>query len=206
MDEVVRDEVGAGSQQIVILGAGFDTRAYRLRDLLDGVGVFEVDHPITSQLKRERVRKVFGELPGHVSYVEIDFETQDLGEVLDAAGYDRSARTVFVWSGVTPYITGEAVRATLGFVADCSGPGSAIVFDYIFREFLEGDDGYYGAANLRKAVARQGEPFQCGVPEGGIEAFVNEAGLELSQEWQPGDFELGGRTYECGGIALARKR
>ena len=82
MDDMVRDEVAAGATQLVILGAGFDSRAYRFRELLDGVGVFEVDHPVTSRLKRERLRKIFGELPSHVGYVEVDFETDDLGERL----------------------------------------------------------------------------------------------------------------------------
>jgi methyltransferase (TIGR00027 family) len=205
MDEVLQNCINEGAEQLVILGAGFDTRPYRFRDRLGGVRVFEVDHPITSQLKRERVRKLFGELPAHVSYVEIDFETESLADKLASAGYLDGERSIFIWSGVTPYITEEAVAATLRFVAERSGAGSTIVFDYIFREFLDGDDGYYGAANLRKGVARQGEPFRFGVPEGEIEAFVNEHGLEVARSLTAGDFELGGRTYECGGICVARR-
>ena len=205
MDDVMRAEVTAGAGQLVILGAGFDSRPYRFRELLRGVAVFEVDHPATSRLKRERVRRIFGDLPSHVRYVEVDFETDDLGERLEAAGYDATRRTLFVWSGVAPYISAEAVGAVLAFVGQRSGAGSAIVFDYIFSEFLEGDDGYYGAAQLRKSVERQGEPFRSGVPEGEIGRFVEEHGLVLSESLLADDVpDLGGRIIDCGGICVAR--
>ena len=206
MDDVMRDELAAGAGQLVILGAGFDSRAYRFRELLEGVGVFEVDHPATSRLKRERLRKIFGELPSHVRYVEVDFETDDLGERLAEAGYDDTGRTLFLWSGVAPYISDDAVGAVLSFVGARSGAGSAIVFDYVFREFLDGDDGFYGAAQLRKSVERQGEPFRSGVPKGAIGSFVEEHGLALSQSLLADDVtDLGGPMIDCGGICVARK-
>ena len=205
MDDVLRDEVGLGARQLVLLGAGYDSRAYRFADLLDDVGVFEVDHPVSSRLKRERVRKAFGSLPDDVSYVEIDFESQDLAEILAGAGYDEGARTLFIWSGVAPYISEDAVVSVLDFVREGSGPGSIIVFDYIYREFLDGDDSYFGAKQLRRAVEGQGEPFRSGIPAGGLEAFVGERGLELARAVTAADFpDLAGQSYDCGGICVAR--
>jgi methyltransferase (TIGR00027 family) len=216
MDEVVVDELAAGATQLVILGAGFDTRGYRFADKLDGAAVFEVDHPVTSGVKRERVRKAFGQLPPHVNYVAVDFENEDMAERLAESGYDAGARTVFVWSGVSMYITGDAVAGVLAFVRDRSGPASVIVFDYIFREFLEGADHYFGAPELRKTVERQGEPFRFGIPEGGAQAFVEEHGLELERHHTAADMperylkdasgQVAGRTYECGGLCVARRR
>lgn len=215
MDEVVLEELAAGADQLVILGAGFDSRAYRFREELEGKGAFEVDHPTTSRLKRERVTGIFGELPEHVGYVAVDFEHDDLAECLRESGFDDRARTIFVWSGVSMYITEEAVRGVLDFVREHSGPGSAIVFDYIFREFLEGDDTYFGASQLRRLVERQGEPFRFGVPEGEIGEFLDQHGLVLERHHTASDMperylvdssgKIAGRTYECGGLCVARR-
>lgn len=215
MDEIVLEELAGGAAQLVILGAGFDSRGYRFREQLEGKGVFEVDHPATSSLKRERVRAIFGELPEHVSYVAVDFEQDELAERLVKAGFDESARTIFVWSGVSMYITEEAVSGVLRFVREHSGSGSAIVFDYIFREFLEGDDSSYGAAQLRRVVERQGEPFRFGVPEGEIGAFLTRHGFALERHHTAAEMperyladssgQIAGRTYECGGICVARR-
>ena len=113
------------------------------------------------------------------------------------------------------YITGQAVDGVLRFVTECSGPGSAIVFDYVFREFVDGDDSYFGAAELRKAVDRQGEPFQFGVPEGQIEPFLAAHGLRLERHHTHEDIperfltgsdgQVVGRTYGCGGLCVARR-
>ena len=215
MDEVLIDELEAGCRQVVILGAGFDSRAHRFADRLAGVAVFEVDHPVTSALKRERVRAIFGDLPAHVNYVTVDFETQDMAERLADCGYDEGLRTLFIWSGVSMYITADAVEGVLRFVSERSGSGSAIAFDYIYREFLEGDDSYYGAAELRRAVERQGEPFRFGIPECQAEAFVAAHGLELERHHTAQDMperfltgrdgRIAGRIYECGGLCVARR-
>ena len=214
MDEVLLREVADGARQVVILGAGYDTRAYRFRDQLAGIPIFEVDHPITSARKRDRVRRALGELPSEVSYVTVDFEREGLGDRLEAAGYDPAARTVLLWSGVTMYITADAVAGVLGFVRERSGPGSAIVFDYVYRELLEGQDGYHGARQLRRYVERQGEPFRFGIPEGDVERFLAGHGLECSTDMTPEEFarrylsdssgRVRGRPYGGGGLTVGR--
>jgi methyltransferase (TIGR00027 family) len=117
-----------GATQLVILGAGYDGRAWRMSELA-GVRVFEVDHPATQSQKRARV----AELPtpnGIVSFVSIDFERESLDSVLDRAGHDRSAPTCWIWEGVVMYLTRDAMHATLAHVASRSARGSTLIVNY----------------------------------------------------------------------------
>jgi methyltransferase (TIGR00027 family) len=128
IDSAVRDAIAGGDTQVVILGAGYDGRAWRMAELT-GVKVFEVDHPATQTEKRARV----AELPaanGIVSFVAIDFEKESLDSVLDRAGHDRSAPTCWIWEGVVMYLTREAMRATLAGVGGRSAPGSTLIVNY----------------------------------------------------------------------------
>jgi len=136
IDTAVRDAIAGGATQLVILGAGYDGRAWRLSELA-GVKVFEVDHPATQGEKRARVAK----LPpptGTVSFVSIDFEREALGTVLDRAGHDPSSPTCWIWEGVVMYLTREAMRATLAGIGDRSARGSTLIVNYhsVHRRFL----------------------------------------------------------------------
>jgi methyltransferase (TIGR00027 family) len=213
MDAVLLDEVAAGARQVVILGAGFDTRPYRFADELADVAVFEVDHPITAAVKRQRVAAALGRPPRNVRYVKVDFETQDLRARLAADGFDAGTRTVTVWSGVCMYLDPAAVDATLTWAASLAA-GSAIVFDHLNREVLDGDHEPYGAKELLRLVRRTGEPLRFGVPRGTIGDFLAVRGLELVHDLRAeeakrryatrSDGRIAGRGYEFGGIALAR--
>jgi methyltransferase (TIGR00027 family) len=128
IDAAVRDAIAEGVKQLVILGAGYDGRAWRLPELA-GVKVFEVDHPATQGDKRARVR----ELPpaaGIVAFVPVDFERDALGDALERAGHDRSSPTCWIWEGVVMYLTRDAMCATLGAVAERSAPGSTLIINY----------------------------------------------------------------------------
>ena len=136
IDTAVRDAIAGGATQLVILGAGYDGRAWRLNELA-GVKVFEVDHPATQGEKRTRV----ADLPpatGTVSFVPIDFEREALGTVLDRAGHDRSSPSCWIWEGVVMYLTREAMRSTLAGIADRSALGSTLILNYhsAHRRFL----------------------------------------------------------------------
>ena len=128
IDAAVRDAIAEGATQLVILGAGYDGRAWRLPELA-GVKVFEVDHPATQGDKRARV----AELPppaGIVTFVPVNFERDALGDALERAGHDRSAPTCWIWEGVVMYLTRDAMRGTLAAVAQRSAPGSTLIVNY----------------------------------------------------------------------------
>lgn len=189
MDAALSDELDAGLEQLVILGAGFDTRAYRFANRLSAMRVFELDHPVTAALKQARVRKVFRSLPEQVTYISADLEHEDLSAALRRAGYRTDARTLFIWSGVSFYLSEEAVHSVLAFVGACSKPGSSIVFDYHYQGFTDGTRDYYGSRAGRRRVEELGEPCIFGIAEGGVSTLLRQHGLELISDVGPAELE-----------------
>jgi methyltransferase (TIGR00027 family) len=117
-----------GVRQLVVLGAGLDTYAYR-KSLPDGLKIFEVDHPATQAFKRERLAAAHIDLPSALSYVPVDFERDTCGDRLSEAGFDPNARTFVTWLGVIPYLTQQAIWSTLTYISKLPG-GAEVVFDY----------------------------------------------------------------------------
>lgn len=115
-------------RQLVVLGAGLDTFAYR-SPFRERLRVFEVDHPATQAWKRQRLAEAGIALPGWLTFAPINFETQSLPDVLAKAGFDSNDETFFIWLGVVPYLTEDAIFTTLQFVAGLHG-GMHVVFDY----------------------------------------------------------------------------
>ncbi len=170
-DVMVR-ELRDGADQIVVLGAGFDTRAYRMPDAAH-VPVFEVDHPVTQAAKREALRGVVDPLPGNVHFVGVDFDNDDLGERLRAAGYDENKRTLFVWQGVIVYLTREGADRTLEFIAKHSAPGSAVVFDSMDSAAMAGGASW----GLRLFTSAMGEKISFGIGLGEIVPWLESRGF-----------------------------
>lgn len=128
IDESVRSAIASGATQLVILGAGYDGRAWRMPELKD-VKVFEVDHPATQSDKRARV----AQLPtsnANVTFVPINFERESLNAVLQRAGHDASSPTCWIWEGVVMYLTMDAMRSTLRDIAKRSAPNSTLIVNY----------------------------------------------------------------------------
>jgi len=177
IDDALQACLDDGLEQLVILGAGFDSRAYRFEQLKRGVRVFEVDHPATQEAKLRKLAAIFGAAPDHVTYVPIDFNQQSLAQRLFDSGYDERLKTLFIWQGVTPYLTPDAVDDTLRFVAEHSGPGSSIVFDYMYPSLLAGAPRHGEIRNMRRYRWLSGEQLAFGIPEGTVTAFLEERGF-----------------------------
>ncbi len=175
-----------GIRQLVILGAGYDTRAYRFDELKGNIKVYELDFPATQSIKMERVRKILGSLPQDVIYVSIDFEKDSLDAKLMEHGYDRNLKTLFIWEGVTYYLTPQAIDNTLAFIAGNSGEGSSVIFDYAFQSLLDGTSELKQLNLLLKAYERVGtvitsEHFLSGFREGTVENFLLERGFSVKE-------------------------
>jgi methyltransferase (TIGR00027 family) len=180
IDEHLLRALDQGATQVVILGAGFDTRGYRFQEQLRGKRLFEVDHHGTQEFKKRRVAEVLGNAPDHVTYVEIDFQKDKLADVLHRAGYQRSAQTFFVWEGVCMYLKEEAVRETLRFVAAESAPGSLLVLDYACQATLDVMNRFPNHPAHRFST-NWGEPWFFGVPDKREREFFRECGLEMRE-------------------------
>ena len=186
-DDFVNKFIEEELEQLVILGAGYDTRAYRIEGLRRKVRVFEVDHPGTQSMKKEKIKDLFGSLPDHVVYIPVDFETEDFAQHLLAHGYERSKKTVFIMEGLIYYLPPEAVDEILSFIAKNSGVGSAIIFDYVHESSVNRTNGICGVQctacdqtaikNATKEMAQQGEPYKFGIKEGVLEGFLAQRGF-----------------------------
>jgi methyltransferase (TIGR00027 family) len=187
IDEYLNKCIDDGLEQLIILGAGYDSRAYRIERLRGKVTVFEVDHPATQKPKIEKVKKILDPLPSNVVYVPIDFNKETLPQRMFQSGYDKDKKSLFIWEGVTPYLTAEAVDETLHFVARNSGAGSSILFSYIIKSVVDGTCELEGVREIRKAFSRggiadfssnRGDRLMFGIEEGTIEAFLSERGFQ----------------------------
>ena len=136
-DDALLSEAADGIQQVVILGAGYDSRAIRFANELKGVRVFEVDHPGTQARKMSILLRSNIEVPKNVQYVPVDFNRDALEAELVKKGFSRSRRTLFLWEGVSYYLQKPVVAGVLRFAASCA-PGSSIVFDYALRDVRRG--------------------------------------------------------------------
>ena len=175
----------SGVRQVVVLGAGLDTYAYRA-SLPGGVRVFEVDHPATQAWKRQRLAEVGISIPQHLTYAPVDFERDSLAEGLGSVDFDSAQQTFFTWLGVVPYLTPEAVFSTLGFIARLPG-GAQVVLDYSNPSQPTADDAEATAARERLAarVASFGEPFRCFFETNELHAKLEGLGFSEIEDLGP---------------------
>ncbi len=177
IDDYLKTRMADGIEQLVILGAGYDARAYRFEELKNNVGIFEVDHPETQKIKKEKLKKIFGRLPGHVTFVPVRFNSQRLSDRLYKSGYVMGLKTLFILEGVSYYITAGAMDDTLSFVADNSSRGSSIIFDYFPPSVVNGSSELKEAGELRKFLAKVDEEFQFGIEPDEIEEYLTQRGF-----------------------------
>jgi methyltransferase (TIGR00027 family) len=184
VDDKVLDAVNNGVSTVVILGAGLDTRAYRLP--IPDVRVYEVDQPINLDLKRARLTALFGAVPAHVTQVPIDFQTEDLASALAAAGYQSDRPTVFVWEGVTPYLTETAIDTTCRFLSTAV-TGSRLVFTYFRQDFVAGKEFYGAEAAYRDYVVKRGL-WRFGLAPEAVGEFLARYGWRVTDHVGPKEY------------------
>ncbi len=192
LDEAL-DDIDA----VVILGAGLDTRAYRLTRRVR-IPVFEVDLPVNIARKAKTVRRVLGELPLSVRLVALDFEHDDLLTALAEHGYRTDYRVFFICEGVTQYLTEHAVRRVLEGLR-AAAPGSRMVFTYVRRDFIDGAN-RYGARTLYRSVRQRRQLWHFGLAPEEVTGFIAEYGWRLVE--QAGPDELVQRYVQPTGRAL----
>ena len=146
-----------GIRQLVVLGAGLDTFAYR-HPLAHRLRIFEVDHPATQAWKRRRLRESGITIPQSLVFVPVDFERDALSSSLETAGFDPDQRTFFIWLGVVPYLSGDTVISTLTSIAKLPG-GAEVVFDYSNPLGALSSERHAIHKRLAERVAAVGEPF-----------------------------------------------
>lgn len=169
-----------GASQVVLLGAGFDSRAYRISGA-EHARFFEVDHPNTSAIKRAYIRRLFGRLPEHISYVSVNFQQDSLRNSLERSGFDPQSSTIVIWEGVSNYLTEEAVRKTLTFVGGL-GMGTTLIFTYVDRQVLDTPTQFTGGSEVQRLIAKLEEPWTFGIRPTEAPDFFRQCGLYIDSD------------------------
>lgn len=184
-DDKVAEAIDLGIQQLVILGAGLDTRAYRLTAPAK-VPAFEVDLPANITYKRDRLLKLFGGLPEHVTLIPVDFQTDDLAGALASNGFRADAQTMFVWEAVTQYLTEDGFRRTLRFLSKAAA-GSRLIFTYVREDFLAGVN-FYGAEQIHRDMKTKYDVWHFGIKPENVDGLLREYGWAEREQVGPREY------------------
>jgi methyltransferase (TIGR00027 family) len=184
-EDALAGAIARGLRQLVVLGAGLDTYAYR-NAAGEGLRIFEVDHPATQAWKRERLADAGIPVPGNLTFAPVDFERDALADGLAAAGFDPTATAFFTWLGVVPYLTQSAVFATLESIATLPG-GAHVVFDYANPPdpTSNGDRRETERLVLAARVAAAGESFRSSFETADLGARLRSLGLPVIEDLGP---------------------
>jgi methyltransferase (TIGR00027 family) len=189
IDGVFTEAVAAGFEQVLIFGAGFDTRALRFQAEARNTRIFELDAALTQRAKLGQYKKRGLNVPANVQFIPIDFDRESVSEKLDQAGFARGARSLFLLEGLLMYLQPESVDATFKVVQSFAGGRSEVVFDYVRSSVLRQEASDYGDREAIKMVADSGEPWQFGIEEAELEGFLATYGLKLREHLGVRDLE-----------------
>jgi methyltransferase (TIGR00027 family) len=194
------------------LGAGFDSRAYRL-DGMNRVRVIEVDHPDTSAAKRERLGRVLGRIPTDVHFLAVDFNKERLEEVLTAPVFESLLKTFFLWEGVTNYLSAAAVDTTFRAMR-CLAEHSLVLFTYVDKAVIKAPAAFEGTNSLNQILQRAGEDWTFGFDPSELPGYLDQRGFRLVEDMGAADYRAlymtanghSQRGYEFYRIALAERQ
>jgi len=192
-DRLFVEALETKTPQIVLLGAGYDSRAYRFAKLNLDTMIFELDAAPTQNRKKKCLKAARIDIPPQVKFLPVDFNKESLQDVLEKTSYTQEEKTLFVWEGVTYYLDPQSVDATLEFVS-LSTKDSSIAFDYMVTLGVENRDQYYGAKEFAQAMQEQHatEELTFSIEEGIVETFLAQRNLTLIEHLSNEEIE---QTY-----------
>jgi methyltransferase (TIGR00027 family) len=207
IDDLLKASIDKGIQQVIILGAGFDTRAIRL-DFLQQIPVIEIDHPNTAKQKLGTLQSKLGKLPPNVRFYQIDFNEQSLEDLANTRHIDRSIPTAFIWEGVTNYLSDHAVADTFKFFSKFAA-GSCLIFTYVHQQVFDDPSSFFGAQKLLNDLAELEETWTFGFDPEELKEYckkynatleADKGAVEYREEYMPDRPERG---YEFYRVAMA---
>jgi methyltransferase (TIGR00027 family) len=190
IDDVFNQALSEHFSQIVIFGAGFDTRAVRFADKAGNTRIFELDSPLTQRAKIDQYKKRGLRIPPNLTFVPIDFDRESLPAMFEEAGFDHDKRSLFLLEGLLMYLKAESVNATFQTIRAFGGKGSEVVFDYVYGSVLRREDLYYGEKDMIDTVDRVAEGWHFGIEKGKIEEFLGTYDMTLIEERKAEDLEM----------------
>ena len=186
-EQALKTAVLTGTKQYVMLGAGYDTFAFREREFLSWHRVFEVDHPLTQADKKERIARVGWTVPENLTFVPADLTRDSLARCLIEGGFDPTAKSFFSWLGVTYYLSAEAIDRTLAALSSICADGSSLVFDYPDEHFFDARE--RRVQNTVMMAKAGGEPMQSALSYEALERLLEKHGFLIYELLTPDDIQ-----------------
>jgi methyltransferase (TIGR00027 family) len=178
-----------GFTQVLILGAGFDSRSVRFADELCGMRIFELDSGTTQIMKTSQFNERQVDFPENVTFIPVNFELEDLSPKLGKAGFRKDAKTLLLMEGVLQYLKPEAVCKTLEALQKWTAPGSRLICDFANSSFFNEEENSYGKSALLRSLQRYGETFRFGLSDDKVEPFFAGYGFNVIEKVNPADLE-----------------
>ena len=189
IDNIFKESIENGIEQILLFGAGFDTRAVRFAEKNMKTKIFELDTLYTITAKINQFKKRGISIPENTILISIDFNVDSVSEKLESSGFKRNKTTLFIMEGIIQYLNKEAVDELFKLLYELAEPESKVVFDYIYASVLRKENIYYGEKDIYKKVNSVQEPWLFGIEKGGMEAFVKNYNFSLIQNLDSEDLE-----------------
>ena len=188
-DDIVEQALRENIPQIVFMGAGYDSRPYRFKDLIRDTRIFELDSQPTQQRKKELLYQAKVPMPKQLVFVSINFNTDNIGDVLAKAGFIKNRQVLLVWEGVTYYLSAKVIDDTLSTIRMNSPVGSSICFDYAsLSPELQNDHRVKKVREMMKSNY-PGEPTHFGIQKGNIGSFLLERGYKIIEHLAQNEIE-----------------
>lgn len=179
IDSVFQKAISNGFDQILIFGAGFDSRGIRFADLNKKTRIFELDAPVTQEAKINQLKKRGIAIDPNIVFISIDFNKESLEDKLIDSGFKENKRSLFILEGLTMYLDPEAIDSTFQVIDQFAGEGSEVVFDYVYSSVLRGENLYYGESEVLNQLKDTNEPWSFGIEKGELESFLKYKNLKL---------------------------
>lgn len=215
IDHIFKVAIENGTEQIVILGAGYDSRGIRLLPADSNTRVYELDTPAVQKGKIKQLEKRGIHIQGNNIYVPVDFQTEDIKSKLIASGYSFHRKTLFILEGLIMYLSAKNVNQLFDLFRECSASGSLVLFDYVYGSVLRRENRYYGESDIYDTVVKADEKWTFGIEEGTLSHFLKEHGFDVVkeldtpaiEEWyfKKENGEIVARVNGTHSIVLARK-
>lgn len=186
IDDAIKKCLDDGFEAIVNLGGGYDSRCLRIEGI-NNIEYYHIDQPEVIDSYKQKLLKFPNGIPKCIRFVPIDFNSQSIEEELSKHGYDKRIRTLFIWEGVTQYITREAVNGTLSYISSTS-KDNRVVFTYIIEELLKNPGAYPKYEKVLERVKKTGANWINGFDQDEVSSYINNYGLELIEDIGQTDF------------------
>ena len=189
IDAVFKRALAEPFDQVLLFGAGFDTRALRFQPAAQQTRIFELDAPLTQQAKLQQYQKRGLDIPSNVAFISIDFDKESLPNKLDMGRFQKDQTSLFILEGLLMYLEPESVQATFHTIQTYAGLGSWVVFDYVRASVLRHENTLYGETGVTQSVLKAGEQWRFGIEPDEISSFVEAYDFQVSDHKEAQELE-----------------